>query len=301
MFPPTSRISLAVRRSPHDIIHRQGLDTTTTIAAATAAARMNEAQRYFGPRGVFRHNSRTSPCGTSLMTRHRTCLDLPSSNMFHWTQHHHHSESCRCCSFQTHPSSSLFLLQQRSLSTHKTEESGDKNNNNGTVNSTNESTTATTTGNNNNNNNMETTASSPEPPPNIIPGSQTGGKKLAIIFTCTVCNTRSAKQFTEKAYQKGVVIVQCPGCKNRHLIADNLGFFEDCHDEDGDGSGGWNIEKAMQRMGDHVQVVTNDNVMELSVEDIFGQDAIQRATQGSNVQEATATTESETTTTTTTR
>ncbi|KAG7345983.1 DNL zinc finger-domain containing protein [Nitzschia inconspicua] len=289
MFPPTIRISLAVRRSPHGIILRQGLDTTTTIAAA---ARMNEAQQCFGPRGSFRNNSCMFSCSTYSMTRPRTCLELPSScNMSRWTQRHH-SESCRCCSFQKHPSSSLFLLQQRSLSSNKTEESGD----NDTVISNNESTTTTA---NNNNNNIETTTSSPGPPPNIIPGSQTGGKKLAIIFTCTVCNTRSAKQFTEKAYQKGVVIVQCPGCKNRHLIADNLGFFEDCHDDDGDGSGGWNIEKAMQRMGDHVQVVTNDNVMELSVEDIFGQDAIQRATQGttgesSNAQEANAT-ESETT------
>jgi protein import protein ZIM17 len=96
-----------------------------------------------------------------------------------------------------------------------------------------------------------------------IPGSKTGGKKLAIVFTCTVCDTRSAKQFTEHAYNKGVVIVQCPGCQNRHLIADHLGFFTDS-DRDG-----WTIEKAMARMGEHVKLVTNDNVMEVSVEDLF--------------------------------
>ena len=59
------------------------------------------------------------------------------------------------------------------------------------------------------------------------------------------------------------MIVQCPGCNNRHLIADNLGFFDD---EDG----GWNIEKGMSKLGEDVKVVTNDDVLELSVEDILG-------------------------------
>jgi hypothetical protein len=47
------------------------------------------------------------------------------------------------------------------------------------------------------------------------------------------------------------------------LIADHLGFFTDS-DRDG-----WTIEKAMARMGEHVKLVTNDNVMEVSVEDLF--------------------------------
>lgn len=109
-----------------------------------------------------------------------------------------------------------------------------------------------------------------------IPGAQTGGKKLAIVFTCTVCDTRSAKQFTENAYQNGVVIVTCPGCQNRHLIADNLGYFQDSEDKDG-----WNIEKAIENMGENenVKLVTNDNVLEVSVEDLFGKDNIQAATE----------------------
>ncbi|KAH9479760.1 hypothetical protein JR316_0008355 [Psilocybe cubensis] len=53
--------------------------------------------------------------------------------------------------------------------------------------------------------------------------------KLSLTFTCTVsgCGERSTHQFTKKAYEKGIVLVQCPGCKNRHLIADHLGWFKD--------------------------------------------------------------------------
>eukprot|EP00980_Cylindrotheca_fusiformis_P007948 scaffold1697_cov120-Cylindrotheca_fusiformis.AAC.30 len=110
-----------------------------------------------------------------------------------------------------------------------------------------------------------------------LPGAQKGGKKLAIVYTCTVCNTRAAKQFTEQAYRHGVVIVQCPGCNNRHLIADNLGFFEDETD-------GWNIEKAMAKLGENVKVVNDDNVLELSIEDVYGDDVVEKATRGNSAQ-----------------
>eukprot|EP00525_Craspedostauros_australis_P012822 CAMPEP_0198126906 /NCGR_PEP_ID=MMETSP1442-20131203/46053_1 /TAXON_ID= /ORGANISM="Craspedostauros australis, Strain CCMP3328" /LENGTH=254 /DNA_ID=CAMNT_0043786801 /DNA_START=92 /DNA_END=856 /DNA_ORIENTATION=+ len=96
-----------------------------------------------------------------------------------------------------------------------------------------------------------------------VPGSKAGGKKLAIVFTCNVCDTRSAKQFTEHAYTNGVVIVQCPKCNSRHLIADNLGMFTD--DEE------WTIEGAMDKMGQSVTRVTDDNVMELTLEDVVGE------------------------------
>ncbi|KAI0085750.1 DNL zinc finger-domain-containing protein, partial [Irpex rosettiformis] len=41
------------------------------------------------------------------------------------------------------------------------------------------------------------------------------------------CNTRSSHEFTRRSYETGIVIVQCPGCKNRHLIADHLGWFKE--------------------------------------------------------------------------
>ncbi|KAI6010907.1 DNL zinc finger-domain-containing protein, partial [Pisolithus orientalis] len=48
-------------------------------------------------------------------------------------------------------------------------------------------------------------------------------------FTCTVerCNHRSAHSFTKRAYASGVMIIQCPNCKNRHLIVGDLGWFKD--------------------------------------------------------------------------
>jgi len=45
-----------------------------------------------------------------------------------------------------------------------------------------------------------------------------------IEFTCTVCQTRVAKTFSKHSYEKGTVIIRCDGCRNLHLIADNLGF-----------------------------------------------------------------------------
>lgn len=45
-----------------------------------------------------------------------------------------------------------------------------------------------------------------------------------IEFNCNVCDHRVAKTFSNHSYTKGVVIIKCSGCKNLHLIADNLGF-----------------------------------------------------------------------------
>jgi protein import protein ZIM17 len=48
-------------------------------------------------------------------------------------------------------------------------------------------------------------------------GADQSEPKLSLTFTCTApsCDTRSTHQFTKRAYEKGIVLVQCPGCKNR--------------------------------------------------------------------------------------
>ncbi|KXN68338.1 zf-DNL-domain-containing protein [Conidiobolus coronatus NRRL 28638] len=70
--------------------------------------------------------------------------------------------------------------------------------------------------------------------------------KMLIAFTCKVCNHRTHKTFSKKAYTEGVVLIQCPSCENRHLIADNLGWFRDNK---------VNIEDLMNEKGEDVKFV----------------------------------------------
>ena len=103
-----------------------------------------------------------------------------------------------------------------------------------------------------------------------LPGTRTSvsGRQLAIIFTCTVCDTRSAKQFTENAYRHGVVMVQCPGCHNWHLIADRLGYFDNVMEEDDKKKNGqgWDVTSVLAQQGG----TTLKDVMELTLEDLVG-------------------------------
>lgn len=90
---------------------------------------------------------------------------------------------------------------------------------------------------------------------------------MAIVFTCDVCETRSAKQFTERSYLHGVVIVRCPGCQNLHLIADRLGYFDD-----GDGSD-WDLQNIAEMRGESIRTITDGDVFEaLDLEDLVGRD-----------------------------
>lgn len=43
--------------------------------------------------------------------------------------------------------------------------------------------------------------------------------RLSITFTCTVadCGERSTHEFSKQAYTKGIVLAQCPRCKNRYV------------------------------------------------------------------------------------
>ncbi|GMF53685.1 hypothetical protein B5S33_g1883 [[Candida] boidinii] len=50
---------------------------------------------------------------------------------------------------------------------------------------------------------------------------------LMIALTCKKCETRSTHAFSKQAYERGTVLITCPGCKNRHLIADHLKIFSD--------------------------------------------------------------------------
>ncbi|XP_012536821.1 uncharacterized protein C24H6.02c-like [Monomorium pharaonis] len=75
--------------------------------------------------------------------------------------------------------------------------------------------------------------------------------KMRLMFTCKKCGTRTSKLISKLAYNKGVVIVRCDGCKNNHLIADNLGWFSEINNR-------INIEKLMELKGETVRKIMND-------------------------------------------
>lgn len=85
-----------------------------------------------------------------------------------------------------------------------------------------------------------------------------------MVFTCAKCDTRAAKAFSKASYERGVVIVECPGCQSKHLIADHLGYF---------GKKG-TVEEFAQEKGNMVVRKLADGTMELTPEEVFGASAL---------------------------
>lgn len=65
---------------------------------------------------------------------------------------------------------------------------------------------------------------------------------MVAAFTCGPCDFRMVKRFSKHAYTKGIVIVECPNCRAKHLLADNLGWLED---------EARNIEDILREKGEH--------------------------------------------------
>jgi len=53
----------------------------------------------------------------------------------------------------------------------------------------------------------------------------TAPPRYELTFTCVPCGARSAHTITKQAYHHGSVLVACPSCRNRHVIADHLRIF----------------------------------------------------------------------------
>lgn len=76
----------------------------------------------------------------------------------------------------------------------------------------------------------------------VVKGATLGDtNRLILMCTCNTCGHKIIKTFTKKAYRNGAVVVFCDNCENRHLIADNIGWFterpmniEDFAEERGD-------------------------------------------------------------------
>ena len=89
----------------------------------------------------------------------------------------------------------------------------------------------------------------------VVDVSQQQNKKnepmMMILYTCGKCETRSAKTFSKQAYEKGIVIVTCPQCDSKHLIADNLGWFSTSSSSEAvvQGKGTTNIEDIAKEKG----------------------------------------------------
>jgi hypothetical protein len=80
--------------------------------------------------------------------------------------------------------------------------------------------------------------------------------KINLMYKCNVCNEHNSHLISRHAYENGVVIVTCAGCKNKHLIADNLNWFEDIKEK--------NVEEMLLKKGEIVLKVKA--VPEFSIE-----------------------------------
>jgi len=71
------------------------------------------------------------------------------------------------------------------------------------------------------------------------------------MFTCKKCESRTTRMFTKNSYHNGVVLIRCESCEGVHLIADNLGWFDD---------GVTNIEHFLKMKGENLKKLTVDGL-----------------------------------------
>ena len=85
---------------------------------------------------------------------------------------------------------------------------------------------------------------------------------LLMAYTCGKCEHKQARTFSKSSYLKGVVLIRCENCDSLHLVADNLGWFEDSK---------VNIQIIMERQGKHI--TTNVTSSAIEIDQIPNEDA----------------------------
>jgi protein import protein ZIM17 len=66
--------------------------------------------------------------------------------------------------------------------------------------------------------------------------------------------------FTKRSYHHGIVLIRCEGCEGIHLIADNLGWFDDTS---------INVEDIITRKGEEYRKLSVEGLFSLSDSDPF--------------------------------
>ncbi|XP_077164271.1 DNL-type zinc finger protein [Paroedura picta] len=84
--------------------------------------------------------------------------------------------------------------------------------------------------------------------------------RLGLAYTCKVCGRRAAQTVSRAAYERGVVIATCPGCRSRHLIADHLGWFAHL-------GGHRDVEEILAARGEAVRRVAAGEALEIFAEE----------------------------------
>lgn len=90
------------------------------------------------------------------------------------------------------------------------------------------------------------TAPVPVPNPSASPAAAAAASDDAPTQPCA---HRSTHSFARRSYQSGTVLIQCPSCLSRHLIADHLGWFKELTEE----GKGVDVEGILRARGEEVR------------------------------------------------
>ncbi|KAF8965523.1 hypothetical protein BGZ46_000575 [Entomortierella lignicola] len=208
-------------------------DITRSILASARVPRQSSLFKITPPTTTLIRSLSNCALSSSRSTTCKSTLDLLGSPINKSLKHNNDNSSLY------YPSRSLFFLRPyhvsiRSLDSSKQDSSLESNDSNNTK-------ADSTTTTNDDHTHIQPQHSNPIPP-NTDPKA-----RMLIGFTCTVCNHRAHKTMSKHAYNHGVVIMQCDHCKNRHLIADHLGWFK---------TGGVTVEDLVKAKGETVQKLT---------------------------------------------